>query len=24
MLAMLYGLGAPTFPHDFIYRFFNR
>lgn len=24
MLAMLYGLGAPTFPHDFIYRFFHR
>jgi uncharacterized damage-inducible protein DinB len=24
MLAMLHGLGAPTFPHDFIYRFFNR
>ena len=24
MLAMLHGLGAPTFAQDFIYRFFKR
>jgi uncharacterized damage-inducible protein DinB len=24
MLAMLHGLGAPTFPQDFIYRFFKK